>query len=86
MEKMQEKSFILLLFLYDTAEETLSWDYAAKVGIRDTGYPSAVTFGNGMGRNIPENVDWRNDTTIEPVSYQESIVPLYDINNPDLNQ
>jgi len=74
-------------FLYDKTEETLEWDYAAKVFIwADTGNPGSVFFGNGFGRGIPEGREWLTDTTISPVPYQESVVPLYDINNHDPNQ
>jgi len=73
-------------FLYDKTEETMEWDYAAKVNIwADTWQPAGVNFGNGFGRGIPENVDWRNATP-NPMRYHESIIPLYDINNPDPNQ
>ena len=77
----------VVTFLYDKTEETLEWDYTAKVSIwADTGNPCNVMFGNGFAKGITEGADWRNDTKIEPVPYQESIVPLYDINNPDTNQ
>ena len=76
----------IVTFLYDKTEETLG-DYAAKVSIwGDTRKPSMVMFGNGMGIGISESTDWRVDTPVEPIIYQESIVPLYDINNHDPNQ
>ena len=66
-------------FLYDKTEETLEWDYAARVTIwEDTGYPTVVMFGNGIGTVVPKG-DWRNDTTIEPIAYQESTRPIYGI-------
>ena len=62
-------------FLYDKMEETLEWDYAAKVSIwGDTGYPSWVMFGNGIGTTVPKE-NWRNDTTIEPIAYQDATAP-----------
>ena len=74
-------------FYYDPAEETLEWGFAAKVRIwADTGDLHTAFFGNGYGRSIEEGMDWRNDKTLEIVPYQESITPLYDINNPDPNQ
>ena len=67
-----------LTYLYDKTEETLEWDYAAKVSIwADTWHPSRVQIGTGFIRIIPEDIDWRNDTSIEPFLYQESIVPIY---------
>jgi len=81
------KIIFWVTFLYDRTEETLEWDYAAQVNIwGDTGRPIAVFFGNGFGRRIPDNIDWRKDTTIAPMPYQESIRPIYNINNPDPNQ
>ena len=69
-----------ITFLYDPAEETLEWDFTAKARIwADTGDLDGVSFGNGYGRLIPEDMDWRNDTTIGPVPYQESTVPIYGI-------
>jgi len=65
-------------FPYDKAEETLEWDYSARVVIREnTGNPASVLFGNGFGCSVPEEKDWRNDMTIEPIPYQEAIVALY---------
>ena len=66
-------------FPYDKAEETLEWDYAAKVQIwADTGNPTGVDFGNGIGIGFQEGSDWRN-VTIEPISYQEATRPIYGI-------
>ena len=82
-----ERTYYHITFLYDKTEEKLEWDYAAYVRIwEDTGGLYCAMFGNGYGRVIPEGMDWRNDTTIPPVPYQEAIVPLYNINNPDPNQ
>ena len=75
-------------FLYDRAEERLAESYAAKVSFwADAGgMPVGISFGNGFGLTFPEDTEyWRNTTAIR-VPYQNSIVPLYDINNPDPNQ
>ena len=84
-----DRYFYEIKFFYDPAEETLNWDFAARVSIwADTGDLYAVDFGSGAGRYFEEGKgkDWRNNTTIEIVPYQESVTPLYDINNQDPNQ
>ena len=79
--KNANRIFYIVTYQYDPIEETLEWDFAAEVRIwAETGDLFGVTFGTGFGRSIPEGMDWRNDTTIEPIPYQESIVPIYDIN------
>jgi hypothetical protein len=80
--EMAGKVFYQITYLYDKAEETLNWNYAAKVSIwADTGNPIRVYFGNNIGRSIPEGMDWRN-ANIEPIPYFESTFPIYD---PGLN-
>ena len=70
-----------ITFLYDKTEEVLERNFAAKVHIwGDTGLPSGVDFGNGLGNSIPEKLDWRNATP-NPMLYQESIFPIFDFNN-----
>jgi len=73
-------------FLYDKTEETLAWDYAAKVAIwSDTWQPSGVDFGNGIGVGISEEADWRKVASA-PIPYRESVVPLYDYLDPNPNK
>ena len=93
-DKINDKRFIkdadryyyVVTFLYDPAEETLEFGYAAKVNIwADNGTLWGVSFGNGFGKGA--SADWRNDTTIEPMPYYAArISPDYDFNNPDPNQ
>ncbi|MDR2563117.1 MAG: hypothetical protein LBC98_04160 [Prevotellaceae bacterium] len=73
-------------FLYDETQESLEWDYAAIVRIwADTGKPASVLFGNWVGRSVYE-AELQNPEKIQQTPYQESILPLYDLNNPDPNQ
>jgi hypothetical protein len=66
--------YYLVSYPSDTANETLEWDYAAKVEIwENSGQPFGVTFGNGIGYWIYKN--WRTDDTIEPIQYEEAIDP-----------
>ncbi|MDR0333129.1 MAG: hypothetical protein LBI15_06650 [Dysgonamonadaceae bacterium] len=77
----------VITFLYDPSKETLEWDYAARVGIwEDTGRPSGVSFGNGLGLTIPEVSLRSSDEVIETIPYQQSIRAIYDFNNSDPNQ
>jgi hypothetical protein len=75
--------FYKVIFKYDTAQEKLDWDYAARVEIwEDNGNPFGVTFGNGWGYNLKE--DWRTNETIGPMKYQESEeIPVYEWNHPE---
>ena len=77
--------FYTVAFLYDRAQETLSLDFAAEVVIwEDTGQPTSVIFGNGMGR-ILEGGDLERSTSV--VSFHQSLPwPIYDFNNPDPDQ
>ena len=76
-EKMIGRTFYSVTFLYDKTEERLSKDYATIVSIcANTGNPVRIWFGNGMGRSISEDSDWREGTD-EPILYQEAIFPDY---------
>ena len=71
-----------VIFLYDRTEESLEINFAARVNFwAETGRPTGVVFGNNFGIVIREGVDWRQNKNIVP--YQESSVPMYNINNPD---
>jgi hypothetical protein len=65
---------------YDDTKELLEYPFLTRVQIwEDTGQPSSIFFGTGLGRIIPENYDWRNDNTIEQTPYhQRDISPIYD--------
>ena len=72
---LADRYYYVVTYLYDKTEETLEWDYAAEVRIwEDTGNPSGVMFGNGIGTIVTKE-DWRNDTTIEPIAYQDATAP-----------
>ena len=86
--EMASRVYYDVTYLYDETQEVLSFEFAASVRFwADTGKPGGVTFGSGEARIIRENVDWRNDDTIEPsIYYQSVVIPIYDLNNPDPNQ
>jgi len=79
------RDYYQVTFLYDKAEEELSCDFAAKVRIwANTGCLYDVIFSNGWGREPKEGSDWRNDTSIKPVRYeQKRVFPIYDYNDPN---
>ena len=85
--EMAGRVYYHIIFLYDETKEQLSYPFAARVQVwADTGEPSSAFFGNGWGRIISDIKDWRTDTTIEPVRYQQrQVIPIYDWNdsNPD---
>jgi len=88
-ENLVGKVLYAVTFLYDPTEERLAGDFAVSVSIwGSTGNPRAVTFTDSwfliISRN-DDNYDWCNATP-NPRPYHESIIPLYDINNPDPNQ
>jgi len=84
--EMADRIFYRVIFLYNKEQEQLEYDYAARVAFwNDTSKPSGIAFGNGRFFMISDN--WRTDTTIEQMPYQEiEIFPIYDLNNPDTNQ
>lgn len=48
--------YYIVTFRYDKTKELLEFDFAAFVRFwADTGIPDAVSFGNGIGVNIPES-------------------------------
>ena len=73
--------YYIITFPYDPAVEQLEYDFAARVCIyEDTGDLESVLFGcgTGKGRYRMYGIDWRNDTSIVPVPYQERpIAPEY---------
>jgi hypothetical protein len=75
-----------ILFLYDKSKEQLEQDFAVGISIwENTGRPFSMTFGNGLMVTIPEDINWRNDNSIEPKIYQQrEIRPQYDwMNHPE---
>ena len=77
--------FYVVYFLYDRTQEILRVHFVARVAIwEDTGQPSGVLFGTGMGVFF-ENDNWRN-AHIQTAYRQSPLFPIYDRNNPDPNQ
>jgi len=73
-------------FLYDKTQETLEWNYAAKVTIwADTRHPTGVDFGNGMGFVLGGS-DWRKNADGLQMKYNESTRPIYNWVDPDPNK
>lgn len=65
-------------FPYDRTQEKLAWYYAAEVDIwEDTFEPFSVGFGNGLGLNLWTVKDWRTDTTLPIMEYQDATKPEY---------
>lgn len=73
------RKYYTVTFLYDPAEETLYWDFAAKAEIwADNGNIIGVTFGNGIGVEVKEEgYDWRKSTIIHHIPYQDFSQPNY---------
>ena len=75
-----DRYYYRVTFPYDKTQETLEMFYAAKVDIwADTFEPSGVMFGCGMGINISAFDDWRNNTTMPIIEYEDATVPIFPI-------
>ena len=73
--KYANRYYYRVSFPYDKTQEFLE-SFAAEVDIcADTFMPWGVMFGNGIGRAFWDN-DWR-DLTLEPMKYQEILIPRY---------
>jgi len=81
--EMAGRAFYHVTILYDKTKEQLEYPFAARVQVwADTGKPSSVFFGNGLGRTVSDDNSQNSDKEIIPVHYQQRQVhPIFDWND-----
>jgi len=85
--EMAGRVFYWIIFPYDKTKEQLSYPFAARVQVwADTGKPSSVFFGNGLGTLVSESV-LQSGEEIKPVRYrQRQVMPVWDFADQDPNK
>jgi hypothetical protein len=76
-----DRIFYHVVYQYNEIKELLEYPFLARVQVwADTGKPSSVFFGNGLGIIIPEN--GQQEERLEQIIYeQRPVFPLYDWQN-----